>query len=359
MTFSSFLFEPVSLGSLSLKNRIIMAPMTRSRANSDGSASALMVEYYRQRARAGLIVTEGVYPSEQGKGYNLTPGIASQVQADAWRKVVDAVHAEGGKVAIQLMHCGRISHPFNHTGSASIVAPSALVAKGEIYTNQGLQAYVEPDVLSCEGVQQVINDYRRATERAFDVGFDAVELHCTSGYLPAQFLSTGTNRREDQYGGGVNNRCRFVIELIQAMAGVNGADKIGCRICPANPYNDLYDKNPKETFDVLLEQLSEFNLAYLHAIQSPDKAIDVIGMATKGFSGRLVINDGFDQCSAEKILADGNVSAVSFGRHFIANPDLVWRMRQGVPLSDFDRHTLYSGGKKGYTDYLKSNDKKS
>lgn len=346
------LFEPVQLGDILLANRVVMAPMTRSRAGAGDAPTALNVEYYRQRASAGLIVSEGVQPSANGKGYCRTPGLHTEAQVAGWKAVTDAVHAEGGRMVAQIMHCGRVGSHLNKDAGAETVAPSAVRAKGQIYTDAaGMVDLDEPRALRLEEIPGVIGEYRHATECALKAGFDGVELHCTSGYLPAQFLSTGTNRRTDAYGGSVQNRVRFVLEVLEAMAAVAGSGRLGMRICPGNPFNDLHDDNPHETFATLLDAVSPMKLAYLHVIRSPRKDLDSFALAREHFRGPLVVNDGFDRASAERVLAAGEAAAVSFGRSYIGNPDLVRRLRDGVPLAGFDLATLYTPGPMGYTDY--------
>ena len=348
----SLLFQPQRLGRLHLRNRIVMAPMTRSRAGSGDAPTALNTLYYRQRASAGLIITEGTQPCADGKGYCRTPGIYTPEQIAGWRHVTDAVHAEGGCIVLQLMHCGRIGHPDNKAPGARTVAPSAVRAQGQIYTDsQGMQDFVLPEALTRADIADVIAHYRQATCNAYAAGFDGVELHCTSGYLPAQFLSTGTNRRDDEYGGNATNRCRFVIETLQAMSAVDGADRVGIRICPGNPFNDLHDDDPYATFSHLLDAIDALQPAYLHVIRSPLKTLDAFALARTHFHGPLIINDGFDQAQADAALRSGIGDAVSFGRLFIGNPDLVRRFRAGLPLNGFDPKTLYTPGAKGYTDY--------
>ena len=346
------LFEPVQLGDILLANRVVMAPMTRSRAGPGDAPTALNVEYYRQRASAGLIVSEGVQPSANGKGYCRTPGLYSEAQVAGWKAVTDAVHAEGGRMVAQIMHCGRVGSHLNKEAGAETVAPSAVRAKGQIYTDAaGMVDLDEPRALRLEEIPGVIGEYRHATECALKAGFDGVELHCTSGYLPAQFLSTGTNRRTDAYGGSVQNRVRFVLEVLEAMAAVAGSGRLGMRICPGNPFNDLHDDNPHETFATLLDAVSPMRLAYLHVIRSPRKDLDSFALAREHFRGPLIVNDGFDRASAERVLESGEAAAVSFGRSYIGNPDLVRRLRDGLPLAGFDLATLYTPGPKGYTDY--------
>jgi len=326
--------------------------MTRSRAGADDQVSELHVEYYAQRASAGLIVTEGVHPSPDGKGYCRTPGIYNQAQVEAWRQVTDAVHARGGKIVCQLMHCGRVASHFNKAADAETLAPSAIISKDRIYTEQAGMAPMDmPRALSTQEVGEVIEQYRRATENAYAAGFDGVELHCTSGYLPAQFLSTGTNQRDDQYGGSLENRLRFVMEVLSVMVGVDGADRVGMRICPANPFNDLHDDNPEETFSALLGKTSPLGLAYLHVIRMDSTGLDNIALAKRHFTGPLIVNDSYSLEEADQVLGDDEIEAVSFGRLFIANPDLVDRVQNNLGFNRLDAKTLYSAGDLGFTDY--------
>lgn len=356
----SDLFSPVQLGRLRLANRVVMAPMTRSRATADGVPTDCMVDYYRQRASAGLIVSEGIYPSEAGKGYCRTPGLVRAEHAAAWRKVTDAVHAEGGTIVAQLMHCGRVGHLDNkspsHPDSHELVSPSGLRARGDMFTDTaGMQPISETRALTREEIPGVIDEYRQATALAYEAGFDGVEGHFASGYLPAQFLSTGSNQRSDDYGGSLENRLRFALEVLDAMAGVDGADRVGFRICPGNPFNDLSDEDPVETFEALLNAVRDRGLAYCHVIRlnsipnAPD--IDNVALARNAFGASLIVNDSYDRESGAAALASGDAAAVAFARHFIANPDLVERLRRDAPLARFDRKALYSDGPAGYSDY--------
>jgi len=349
------LFTPVTLGALQLRNRIVMAPMTRSRAGIDAVPTDVMVDYYRQRASAGLIITEGIAPSADGLGYCRTPGIYSREQVTAWRRITDAVHQEGGSIVAQIMHVGRVANTLNKPHGSRTVAPSAITARGEIYTDQqGMQPFDEPQALSTEEVQAVIEDYRQATANAFEAGFDGVELHCTSGYLPAQFLSSGTNERTDSYGGSVENRARFALQSLQAMAGVDGSSRVGMRICPDNPFNDLQDDDPQQTFDYLLQQARDLDLAYLHVIRFPKGRVDNIALGQQYFAGRLIGNESYNFDEARQAVAAGVLAAVSFGRYFVGNPDLVERWQTGAPLSEFDLATLYTPGEQGYSSYPRS-----
>ncbi|MCB1677542.1 MAG: alkene reductase [Halioglobus sp.] len=348
---STTLFDPVQLGRMQLANRIAMAPMTRSRATDDDLPTDLHATYYSQRASAGLIVTEGVQPSKNGKGYCRTPGIYNAQQVQAWRAVTDAVHQRGGHIALQIMHCGRIASRVNQDPAAEIVAPSAIAARGKIFTEQGMKPFDEPRALDIQEIPGVIEEHRQATANAYEAGFDAVELHCASGYLPAQFLSTGTNHREDRYGGSLENRLRFVLELLAAMNSVDGADRVGIRICPGNPFNDLSDDDPQETFAALLQAITPLELAYLHLIRLPAGAIDNLALVRDNYRGKLIVNDGYDFDSGQQAVAEGQADMVSFGRNYISNPDLVERYRRGASLADMNLSTLYTPGPEGYIDY--------
>lgn len=349
---TTHLFEPVLLGELALRNRIVMAPMTRSRAHADGTPGPLHVAYYAQRASAGLIVAEGTYPSEEGKGYCRTPGIVTPEQIDAWRRVTDAVHQQGGSIVLQLMHVGRVASHHNKAPGAETIAPSAIRARGTLYTDaKGMVEMDMPRALETNEVVRVIDDYRQSAVNAMAAGFDGVELHCSSGYLPMQFLLECANQRTDGYGGALTARVRFTVETLEAIAGAIGAGRVGLRICPGNPYNDMRDDQPVSTYGALLDAVSPLGLAYLHVSRSRDPALDAMALARRHFRGPLILNDGFDGATAAQALAGGVGQAASFARHFIANPDLVARLRAGAPLAAFDRALLYTAGARGYTDY--------
>ena len=352
MSDLSNLFEPTRFGRLALRNRIVMAPMTRSRATADGTPTPLMAEYYGQRASAGLIVSEGIFPSFDGMGYCRTPGLATDAHAEAWRPVTEAVHARGGTIVAQLMHCGRICHPDNKPADAETVAPSAIQPKAELFTDtQGLQSLGTPRALRTDEIPGVVDEYRRATERAYAAGFDGVELHAASGYLPAQFLSTGTNTRDDAYGGSLEHRIRFPLEVLEAMAAVDGADRVGFRICPGNPFNDLSDDDPDATFTAFVGAANDMGLAYLHVIRLHQVELDNIALAKRCFDGPVIINDSFKPEAAAEAIGEGRGDAVAWARYYIGNPDLVERLRAGQPLAKFDPKKLYSPGPEGYTDY--------
>jgi N-ethylmaleimide reductase len=346
------LFTPLELGDIPLRNRIVMAPMTRSRATAeDDLVTDMHVEYYRQRASAGLIITEGVQPSKNGKGYCRTPGIYNAEQVAAWRRVTDAVHAEGGSIVCQIMHVGRVASHLNKHADAETVAPSAIKADGEIFTEQGMKPLDSPRALLLEEIPGIIEEYRKAAHNAIEAGFDGVELHCTSGYLPAQFLSTGTNHRQDKYGGSLENRCRFPLEVLAAMADAVGASRVGFRICPGHPFNDLHDDHPEQTFRAFLAAAAEFDLAYLHVIRMPATGLDNIAISQDYFADRLLINESYSVEEASQALANGDGQAVTFGRPFIANPDFVRRIKESLPLAKMNPKTLYVEGSEGFIDY--------
>ncbi len=346
------LYDPVRLGALALANRIVMAPMTRGRADEHDRPTELHVRYYAQRATAGLIVTEGVQPSVHGKGYCRTPGLHDEAQAAAWRQVTDAVHAAGGRIVVQLMHCGRIASHHNKAAGARTVAPSAVRADVALYTDVvGMAPVDEPEELTTAEVADVVAEYAAAAALARSAGFDGVELHAASGYLPMQFLSTGTNLRTDRYGGDAHGRSQFVVEVMEAMAAVVGADRVGVRICPGVTFNDVSDADPVDTYTTLLRRLRGGGWAYVHVIRSPLPDLDAFALVRECFDGPVVVNDGFDLDSAQEAVATGVGDAVSFARAFIANPDLVERFRRGAPLATFDRRTLYTPGPQGYVDY--------
>jgi N-ethylmaleimide reductase len=349
---TSNLFDPVRLGNLTLSNRIVMAPMTRSRADVHDCPTDLHVDYYRQRATAGLIITEGIQPSAEGKGYARTPGLHDERQAAAWLRVTDAVHAEGGLIVAQLMHVGRIAAAANRGDGLDVVAPSAIKARAKLWTIDGMAKTEQPRALDTNEIAGVIDDYAAAATRAISAGFDGVELHCTSGYLPAQFMATGTNDRTDRYGGSPANRVRFAVETLEALANAIGGGRVGFRICPGNPFNDLHDDDPFETHATLLDAVGELDLAYCHLIEMvTPQAIDHRALLAAHWQGPRILNESIDQTKAERLIADGAADAIAFGRPFIANPDLVERFRHGYPLSEMEGDQIYAGGAKGYTDY--------
>lgn len=344
------LFQPLRLGDMTLPSRIVMAPMTRSRADDDGVQPEIAATYYGQRADAGLILTEGIYPSDMGKGYVRTPGLHSAAQVAAWRKVTKAVHDNGGRIFAQIMHTGRVAVPAFLPGGALPVAPSAVRADGQAYTDQGMQPMVTPRALETSEIAGVIDAYRHATQSALDAGFDGVELHAASGYLPEQFLSSKTNRRTDAYGGSIVNRARFVVEVLEAMASVAGAGRVGIKISPEMNFNDISDDTPQETYSHLVKQIAPMGLAYLHVALFGAKT-DYHGLLRPLFKGAYLAGGGFTGKTAEEALAKGRADAIVFGAAFIANPDLPKRLARGVALAEPDKATFYAPGPHGYIDY--------
>lgn len=346
------LFKPVVLGDLHLANRVVMAPMTRNRAHPDGVPSGIMADYYGARGEAGLIVAEGTWPTVSGQAYCRQPGLETLAHVAGWRRVTDAVHARGGLIVLQIMHSGRIGSTHIKPPGVETVAPSALRAAGEVFTDSaGLQPFDDPRALDTEEVRRIVKEHRLVAMRAREAGFDGVELHGTSGYLPMQFMCSGTNRRSDVYGGNVANRIRFVVECLAGMADGIGAGRVGLRLNPGNTFNDTADEDAVATHIAVMQQAAALDLAYLHVMRAPDPAIDAFALAREHFGARLILNDGLDAASGARLLDDGAAQAVSFARHFIANPDLVRRLRDGVPLARFDRRTLYTAGATGYVDY--------
>ena len=344
------LFDPITLGDIKCENRIFMAPMTRSRAGDGDAPTEMNALYYGQRASAGLIITEGVYPNFDGKGYVRTPGIVTEDQITGWKLVTDAVHAKGGKIVMQLMHCGRIASRHNKSEESRTLAPSAIQAKGEMYTDAvGMAPFEMPEEMTLAEIKQTISDYGQATKNALEAGCDGVELHCTSGYLPAQFLSTGTNQRTDEYGDSLENRLRFVLEVLDIMIAAAGAGRVGIRICPGNPFNDLSDENPEETFRALIKAINPMGLAYLHVIRMK-AGVDNIALAAE-FDGPVILNDSYDLERGNRALTEEKADAISFGRHYVANPDLVEKFKTGAELTKPDYKALYTVGPNGYVDY--------
>lgn len=349
------LFSPINIGSIALKNRIVMAPLTRNRAGEGNVPGKMNVEYYAQRASAGLIITEATPVSEMAHVYPATPGIHSEAQIAGWKKVVDAVHAKGGKIVLQLWHVGRISHPSLLPGNALPVAPSAIKPAGKAFTYKGLQDFVTPRALELAEIPGIIEEYAQATRNALAAGFDGVEIHGANGYLLDQFLRDGTNKRTDQYGGSIGNRARLLLEVTEKVVAIAGADKVGVRISPLNPFNDIADSNPQALFNHVAEALSPFGLAYLHVVEGGmggEKLppFDFIALRER-FDGPYMANLGYTKSRANAAIAAGNVDLVAFGVPFIANPDLVERFAEDAPLNQADPKSFYGGTEKGYTDY--------
>ena len=348
---SAKLFTPVSLGALRLRNRIVMAPMTRSRSGlTDGVPADFVPLYYTQRATAGLIISEGVSPSAIGRGYLMTPGIYSDAQVQRWREVTDAVHREGGLIAIQLMHTGRISNPGALPDDGDPVAPSAIKAEGQSFAVSGQHGYRVPHALTTAEVEQTIADYATAARRAIEAGFDAVELHSGTGYLPMQFLCSKTNHRDDRYGGSIENRARFVVEILQAMADAVGADRVGIKLSPELTFNDVSDATPQETYRNLVETIAPMGLAYLHVVLM-GVDFDYHSLLRPLFPGAYLYGGGLTKEKAEGLLQSGLADAAAFGALFVANPDLPERFQQDAALASLDMQTLYGGAAEGYIDY--------
>jgi len=352
------LFEPTQLGPLRLANRIVMAPLTRSRANVEGVPRPLMAEYYAQRASAGLIIAEGTNISPQGRGYALTPGLYTDAQVEGWRVVTRAVHARGGRIFPQLWHVGRISHPSLQPGGALPVAPSAIRPNATSYTDRGLQPCETPRALSTDEIPTIIEDYRKAAGRALAAGFDGVEIHAANGYLIEQFLRDSTNKRVDAYGGARENRARLLLEVAAAVAGVCGSERVGVRLSPLSPVNgaDL-DSDPAATYGYVVNRLNALHLAYIHVIEGVTQgAREVPGgfdlqRLRRMFKGCYMANNGYDLRLALQAREQGRADLISFGRLYIANPDLVERFKRGAPLNVPDSTTFFGGGASGYTDY--------
>lgn len=345
------LLRPVSLGSLRLKNAIVMAPMTRARAIGT-LPNSLMVQYYAARADAGLLIAESTAPSPNGLGYSRIPGIFSDKQMDGWKAVTEAVHAKGGKIFLQLMHTGRISHPINMPEGARILAPSPIAAAGQMWTDvKGMQDFPVPEGMTSTDITATIEEYADGARKAITAGFDGVEIHAANGYLPNQFLNANSNQREDAYGGSPENRNRFVLELAAAVANAIGADKTGIRISPFGRLNDLNEYKGEDLQVIALAQgLGKLNLAYLHVVSdlTPVQTLDAIRI---GFGGPIILNGGYTAERAESDIASGKADLISFGKPFIANPDFVAKVATGTALSEPDQSTFYAPGPEGYIDY--------
>ena len=354
---SSPLFEPFTLGSMLLRNRVVMAPLTRSRSSDDGVPPGFAADYYGQRATAGLIVSEATNISAQARGYALTPGIWTPAQVASWRRVTGAVHAQGGQMVLQLWHCGRISHPDLH-GGALPVAPSAIRPAGQAFTNTGLQDHVTPRALETDEIPAIVEDYRHAARCAKEAGFDGVEVHSANNYLLEQFLRDSTNTRTDRYGGSLENRLRFPLEVVRAVTEVWGGGRVGIRISPGTtvPGETPLDSDPMGTYGTYLDALNAFGLMYVHDIEGVTQmsrdpnGIDYPALRRR-FRGAYIANNSYTRELADKVIAAGDADLVSFGRPFIANPDLVERLQTGAPLADAPKEYWYGGGAVGYSDW--------
>jgi N-ethylmaleimide reductase len=352
------LFEHIQFGSIRLTNRTAMAPMTRSRATSDNIPTPIMAEYYGQRANAGLIITEGTSPSPNGVGYPRIPGIYNDRQIAAWKVVTDAVHEKGGHIYIQLMHTGRVTHVSNLPAGAEVLAPSAITASGQMYSDtEGMVDLSAPREMTTAEVKAAINEYVQAAKNAVAAGFDGVELHAANGYLIEQFINPGTNRRTDEYGGSIEARSKFLLEIAGKTASEIGKDKIGVRFSPYGAFNDMpvYDEIDK-TYGYLAQKLNELGIQYIHVLDHSSMGAPPVPQTVKDiiraeFKNHLIATGGFDKETAEAAIENGSADLIAFGKTFLANPDLVKRIETGAELNPPDFGTFYTPGEKGYTDY--------
>lgn len=351
------LFTPARFGAIELANRVVMSSLTRNRAGAGNVPTPLVAEYYRQRASAGLILTEATPICPEGHGYPRTPGIHSEAQIAGWQGVTEAVHRAGGKIALQIWHVGRISHPDLQPNGQLPVAPSAIKAAGQTFTGQGMKDFVTPRALATDEIPGLVATYAQAAKNALAAGFDGVEVHAGNGYLLDQFLRSSTNQRIDAYGGSKEKRARLLLEVLDAVATAIGNDRVGLRLSPVTPFNDIRDDTPQETFDYVVAQLNPRRLAFLDILQgaggAPREQWEPFDYARlrSVYEGNLILNNGYDFVSAQAALAAGQADAIAFGRLLLANPDLVERFRRGAPLNQPDYGKLYVGEEKGYTDY--------
>src|SRR3984957_11673312 len=356
MSTPTKLFEPYKLGPLTLPNRLVMAPLTRNPAVAGLVPSPLAVEYYGQRASAGLLITEATQVSQQGQGYQDTPGIYSKEQVAGWRKVTDRVHERGGRIFLQAWHVGRVSHTSLQPNEGAPVAPSAIRAKGKTFVGGTFAEISEPRALRLDEMPGIIESFRRGAANALEAGFDGVEGHGAHGYLLDQFAKDGANKRTDIYGGSIENRARLMLEVAKVIAAEIGAERTGIRISPVTPANDVSDSNPQPLFDYIVDHLSALKLVYIHVVEGAtggprDIAPFDYASLRKRFTGAYMANNGYDFELATKVLAANEADLIAFGKPFIANADLVERFRSGAPLNEADKATFYGGGAKGYTDY--------
>lgn len=351
------LYDPLKLGATELKNRILMAPLTRNRALPDGTPGTLAGEYYRQRASAGLIITEATQVSAMGKGYLNTPGIYTDTHVQAWKQITDAVHAEGGKIFVQLWHVGRISHSSLLPNNTQPVAPSAIRAEAQTFTTEGMVDVSQPRALSIEEIKATIEDYRHAAQKAKEAGFDGIEVHAANGYLIDQFLNDQTNQRDDEYGGSLENRMRFMLEVMDAVKTSFPADQVGVRLSPTGTFNDISDSNRAEHFTHIAATLNPLGLAYLHMVEkfpgidSSDEDAATLDSVRNAWDGHYIANGDYNRNEGEKAVASGRADAVAYGRPFIANPDLPERLEANATLNEPQPDSFYGGDHRGYTDY--------
>ena len=349
------LFTPVTLGSIALANRIIMAPLTRCRADANHVPTAIMAEYYAQRASAGLIVAEATMVIEGNSAFGgREPGIYSASQVAAWKTVTDAVHAKGGKILLQLWHGGRACHSLLNNGAQPVAPSSSRITNDETYTPQGKKPYEIPRELRDDELPGIVAGFKQAALNAKAAGFDGVEVHGANGYLLDEFLRDGSNQRSGRYGGSIENRARLLLEVVDVVAGVWGADRVGVRISPLNSYNDMKDSDPVALTAYVAAQLNQRGIAFLHLMRGDFFGIqkaDVVTAARAAFKGALIGNMGYSPAEGAKAIADGTLGAVAFGHHYVSNPDLVERVMRGVAIVEPDGRTFYSPGSAGYTDY--------
>ncbi|MBO0932367.1 alkene reductase [Fibrella aquatilis] len=351
------LFSPTTLGAISLKNRVVMAPMTRNRATVGHDVTPIMATYYAQRASAGLIITEGIAPSANGNGYARVPGLYTSAQVEGWKAVTRAVHEKGGNIFAQLMHTGRVGHPIHMEAGAKIVAPSAIAAAGQIYTDeQGMLDHPTPEVMTKADIEQAITEFVTAAQNAIEAGFDGVEIHGANGYLVEQFLRPTTNQRTDEYGGSTENYARFAVEVATEVSNAIGADKVGIRLSPYGVFNDTPYSPEYDAIALHVAKKLNGIVTYVHLVDhqsmgAPAVAQSIVDGIRAAFKGTLILSGGYDADRAEATLAEGKAQLIAFGRPFIANPDLVERMEAGTDLNQPDFSTFYTPGEKGYTDY--------
>ena len=351
---SADLYTAYSLGPLRLPNRFVMAPMTRSRAGTGNVPTAVVARYYEQRASAGLLVTEATQVAPEGVGYPNTPGIHSIEQVAGWRRVTDAIHQAGGRVFLQLWHVGRISHRLFQPGGVLPVAPSAVAPAGQVYTMKGMMPFETPRALASDEIPGIVAQFRMGAANALAAGFDGVEIHAANGYLPDQFLRDGTNRRTDAYGGSVENRARFLLDIVGSVIGVWSPDRVGVRLSPGGTFNDISDSDPLNTFDYVIGKLDLLGVVYVHVVEASDRdgvSIVPTDRLRRSFRRTLIVNGGYDRERADAVIRSGVADLVSFGKAFLANPDLPRRLKIGATLNVPDPDTFYDGGEKGYVDY--------
>ncbi|WP_109478173.1 alkene reductase [Paraburkholderia sp. C35] len=345
------LFDPIQIGALTLPNRIVMAPLTRMRAFDERAPGPLNVHHYVQRASAGLIITEATSVTPQGVGYPNTPGIWSEKQIEGWKSITTAVHEAGGRILSQLWHVGRVSDPVYHDGQPP-VAPSAIAPEGHVTLVRPKREYTVPRALETEEIPAIVEDFRRGAENAKRAGFDGIELHGANGYLVDQFLHDGSNKRTDRYGGSIENRARFLLEVVDALLSVWPADRVGVHLNLMSSSYSMQDSNPRALFLYVAEQLNARKIAFIFARESLDQGEDRIGSDVRRvFKGTYILNEGFTKETAEQAIKRGEGDAVAFGRLYIANPDLVERLQRGAPLNALNAETIYAQSETGYNDY--------